>query len=281
MRDELAVLSLRAANFVEPGVSVLALARLAGLHGVVSLQELILLLGDGRFGPAPFYIIGHNTNSLAQVTEALHDGANAVEIDVTAFESNLGQLCVDHAGVTGDAPGRDEAPRFTSFLRGLRTIVEQDPRLALVVFDCKPPAATPAHGQTILANIRSILTPGTKLNVIISVGDVTSSTPYKLNGTTIFDRIAPLLEAREALMIDAQDDPGAVATFFTGMNVGRFCYGEGTSAFFLDDSEKAYRTPIELACWMHAARNGPRFVYAWTINQASHQRLISASAYTG
>lgn len=267
------MLSLRAASFVEPRSSVRALARLAGIRGVVSLRELILLLGDARFGPAPFYVIGHNTNSLAQVRGALSDGANAVEVDVTAFESNLGQLCIDHAGVTGDAPGHDEAPRFAAFLRGLRAIVDQDARLALVVFDCKPPAATPEHGQTALAAIRSILTAGTRLNVIISVGDVTSSTPYKLNGTTIFDRIAPLLEAREGLMIDAQDDPGAVATFFDGRGVERSCYGEGTSFPLLDESAMVYRTPIEQACWMRATRNGPRFVYAWTVNKASHQRL--------
>ena len=57
------------------------------------------------------------------------------------------------------------------------------------------------------------MTDDTGVNVIISVGDVTSSNPYRLDGTSVFDAIAADIGPREGFMIDAQDDPLAVASF--------------------------------------------------------------------
>jgi glycerophosphoryl diester phosphodiesterase len=268
------MLSLRAINYVAPPVGVRSLAQLAGLRGVVSLRELMDLLGQARFGPAPVYLIGHNTNSIAEVRAALAAGANAIEIDVTAYEDNLDALCIDHAGLTGDSPGDPGAPRFSDYLRALRPIADQmGERLALVVFDVKSPAATPAHGRTMLKDIRAILTSGTRLNIVMSVADVTSSTPYKLNGATVFDDIVSTLDPREGLMVDQDDSPDRVASFFRSRGVTRFCYGNGTSFNLSDEGAMVYRTPIEQACWMRATKLGPRFIYAWTVNGTKNQRL--------
>ena len=87
--------NLRNANYVDAPISVRSLAQLAGISGTVSVRELITLLGERQFGPMPLYIIGHNTNSIAEVNDALDAGANAVEVDVTAYESDLSQLCID------------------------------------------------------------------------------------------------------------------------------------------------------------------------------------------
>lgn len=274
--------SLRSANRVIAPVGVRSLAALAGMQDAVSLRELIVLLGPGGFGPTPVYLIGHNTNSAAEVRTALAGGANAVEIDITAYESDLTQLCIDHAGLTGDAPGHDEAPRFADFLRDLRVIADEWPeQLALVVFDCKPPAATPEHGRTMIDAIRRILTVDSDLNIIVSVADVTSSHPYRLDGTSVFDRIAATLGPREGLMIDADDDPEGVAAFFAKLGVTRFCYGNGTSFPVSDEAAMVYRTPIEQACWMRIAHDGPRFVYAWTVNGRANQRLYLRAGVNG
>jgi hypothetical protein len=216
------MLSLRNTNYVDPPVNVRSLAQLAGNTGSISILELITLLGDRRYGLKPFYLIGHNTNSIAKVNASLDSGANALEVDVRAFDYNLNKLCIDHAGLTGDDPGGADAPHLTAFLRDLRLVADAREQLALVIFDCKPPAATPEHGRTLMSSIRSILTIGTNLNIIISVGDVTSSNPYRLNGTSIFDQISSTLGAREGFMIDAQDSPTQVATFFKNLNVTRF-----------------------------------------------------------
>jgi hypothetical protein len=173
-------------------------------------------------------ILGHNTNSIGDVIAALDHGANAIEVDVTAYDFDLNQLCVDHAGLTGDSPGRAGAPGFDDFLKDLRAVASERGELALVVFDCKPPAATPVHGRKILDSIRRILSNDTGVNIIISVGDVTSSNPYRLKGTSVFDDIALDIKAREGCMIDAEDSPDNVAAFFGALGITRWCYGNGT-----------------------------------------------------
>jgi hypothetical protein len=113
------------------------------------------------------------------------------------------------------------------------------------------------------------------------VGDVTSSNPYRLDGTSVFDDIAIDIHAREGLMIDAEDNPDDVAAFFRRLGVTRFCYGNGTSDPFSDEGAMVYRIPIELACWMTVTRNEPRFVYAWTVNDIGDQKLYLCVGVNG
>jgi len=264
---------LRACKYVDPPVTVRALSALVGLRGDISVKQLIELLGPREFGPTPFYILGHNTNKIPDVYEALNHGANALEIDVTAYEFDLNQLCVDHAGLTGNDPGGTAAPRLEDYLRDLNRVAHEHPELALIVFDCKPPAATPALGLVLLASIRQWLTNDTHLNVMISVADVTSSNPYRLDGTTLFDGIRDSIGPREGFMIDEEDNPDAVGTFFGQLGVTRYCYGNGTSSPLSDEGAYVYRLPIERACYTRMVTNAPRFVYAWTVNDHDDQQL--------
>lgn len=273
--------NLRDCNYVNPPIGVRWLAQLVGIKGVISVRELMTLLGTKQFGPAPFYILGHNTNTIGDVITALNQGVNALEVDVTAYEFDLNQLCVDHAGLMGDSPGDSDAPRFSDFLDGLHTVAVNHPNLALIVFDCKPPAATPQHGRTILDTVRARLTHDTKLNIIISVADVTTSNPYRLNGTSVFDEIAQDIGPREGFMIDETDSPDDVAAFFGAKGVMRFCYGNGTSSPVSDEGAMIYRIPIERACWMTVTRNEPRFVYAWTVNDIGDQVLYMQVGVNG
>jgi glycerophosphoryl diester phosphodiesterase len=268
-------------NYVTRPTGVRALAQFVGIKGAVSIRDLIALLGDKHFGPVPLYILGHNTNTINDVVTAIKQGANAIEVDVTAYEFNLNKLCVDHEGIIGDSPGGADAPSFEYFLDGLRDVAIRYPELALVVFDCKPPAATPQLGRTILENVRSRLSNDSRLNIIISVGDVTSSYPYRLDGTTVFDQIASTIGPREGFMIDGEDSPDDVAAFFNARGVNRFCYGNGTSDPFSDEGAMVYRIPIERACWMTVTGNEPRFVYAWTVNDVGDQKLYMRVGVNG
>jgi pyruvate carboxylase len=63
-------------------VGLHSLSELAGMRGPVSGRELMLLLGEASFGSAPLYVIGHNTNSIAEVRTAIAAGANAVDASV-------------------------------------------------------------------------------------------------------------------------------------------------------------------------------------------------------
>src|SRR3954462_9349370 len=77
----------------------------------------------------PFWIIGHNTNTLELVRKAIDEGANALEIDVhdTADE----RWVVSH-----DSPSSD-APELGEFLRQVSGVAREHSALCLVTLDCK------------------------------------------------------------------------------------------------------------------------------------------------
>jgi glycerophosphoryl diester phosphodiesterase len=228
---------------------------------------------DRPFGPEPLWILGHNTNSIEAVHAALDQGANAVEIDVTAYAHDRNALCIDHAGLLGDDPGRASAPAFEPFLRALREVVDRRPELCLVEFDLKPPASRPELGPVLLDAIRDLLTRGTTLSVILSVADVTTSHADRPRGSSVFDRIHGDVRAREGFMIDSDHDIDRVAEFFLNQQVTRFGYGNGTAVPLVDEGMMVYRTPIEKACWMRAVRGAPGFVEAWTVNSVDNLKL--------
>jgi hypothetical protein len=234
------------------------------------------------FGPEPLWVLGHNTNSIEAVNAALDQGANAVEIDVTAYAHDLNALCVDHAGLMGDDPGRASAPAFEPFLRELREVVDRRPELCMVEFDLKPPASRPELGPVLLGAIRDILTRGTTLSVILSVADVTTSHADRPRGSSVFDRIHGDVRAREGFMIDSDHDIDGVAEFFLDkQGVTRFGYGNGTAVPLVDEAMMVYRTPIEKACWMRAVRGAPGFVEAWTVNSVDNLKLYLGLGVNG
>lgn len=216
------------------------------------LVGIEMLTAERAFEPRPFYIVGHNPNSMAQVREALAEGANAIEPDVNVYADRPDELCISHGR------GDDDDPSLVTFLRGLHDLAAQPGSpLALVVFDCKPAVATPAHGERLLNAIRHELTSDLALTIIISVGKIAEG--------AIFDRIGSGLGAREGAMIDAEDDPAAVATFFRNRGIAHACYGNGISVMN-SIVGPFYRRTIEQACMLKAAQFEPRFVYAWSVN---------------
>lgn len=235
-----------------------------------------------RSGPEPLWILGHNTNSIEEVEAALDQGANAVEIDVTAYAHDRDALCIDHAGLTGDDPGRASAPAFEPFLRDLRRLADARPELCLVELDLKPPASRPELGPGLLRTIRDILTGGTTLSLILSVADVTTSHPDRPGGSSVFDHISGDLREREGVMIDYDSDVDGVSDFFANkLRVTRFGYGYGTSVPLLDVGAARYRTPIEKASWMRAARGNPGYVEAWVVNSLENLQIYLGLGVNG
>jgi glycerophosphoryl diester phosphodiesterase len=203
------------------------------------------------FGPRPFYVVGHNPNTIADVKKALHAGANAIEPDVNVFEDHQDQLCISHG------EGEPGAPSLEQFLKDLRQVAQDNHALSLVVFDCKEKVATPGHGTTLLNAIRKFLTHDTQLNIIISVGN--------LSMTAIFDNMMGQLGPREGVMIDEENDPIAVSNFFTIAGVQNQCYGNGISVFNSILGPHV-RPSMERACEFRAEMNRTRFIYVWTVN---------------
>ena len=210
----------------------------------------------------PFYALAHNPNTLEAVRAALDAGANAIEPDVNVYAARPDQLCIGEAGLLGGGSGPG-APSLTEYLTALHQIALERPELALVVFDCKPRAATLELGATLVQTIRSLLTFDTDLNVIISVAS--------LSHTAIFEAIKHDLRPREALMIDQENDPVRIAGFFTNAGVERHCYGNGIS-FLNSILGPNVRPSLERACELRAAAGAPRFTYAWTVDDARLMR---------
>src|SRR5262245_38898031 len=210
---------------------------------------------------------------MEEVWAALDQGANAVEIDVTAYAHDLNALCIDHAGIMGDGPGAASAPAFEPFLHDLRKVVDARPELCLVMFDLKPPASHPKFGPVLISTMRRVLTDDTTLSIILSVANVTAGHADRPDGGTVFDAISGDVRAREGFMIDEDGSVDDVVGFFSKQHVSRIGYGNGTAFPLVDEGARAYRTPIERACWMRVARGRPGFVEAWTVNSQDNLKL--------
>jgi hypothetical protein len=213
----------------------------------------IVVIGQAHFGPRPFYVVGHNPNTLKDAIHAVNTGANGLEPDVQVYEDHPEQLCISHG------TGESSAPSLVTYLDGLHTIAHDHSGLALVVFDCKQEVTSPDHGFELLMAIRKHLTFDNDLNVIISIGNRDD------NQGSFFDRIVDLLGPREGLMIDAENDPGAVSNYFTSRGVTNQGYGNGIS-FMNFVLGPYYRYTLEGACGDRAQAGRPKFIYAWTVN---------------
>src|SRR6476659_9212975 len=116
-------------------VSLKAVAQVFGISVPFSCKQLSATAESGNV-PRPFYIVGHNPNTIPDVIAALDAGANAIEPDVNVYADNEGELCISHS------EGERGAPSLVQFLSSLHDVAIQRPALALVVFDCKEKVAT-------------------------------------------------------------------------------------------------------------------------------------------
>ena len=221
--------------------------------------------GECDSGPRPFYIIGHNPNTIADVNAALDAGANAIEPDVNVYEDRQNELCVSETGLILDTDegGDSDAPSLIKYLIDLHAVALKRPELALVYFDCKPKVATAEHGVTLLNAIRTYLTYDTEVNVIISVSS--------LSETAIFDKIKNDLRPREGVMIDEENDPDAVSKFFTDGKVDNQCYANG-NAFQSPTLSPHLRPSMDKACALRAGRGKIKIIFTWTLADADMMR---------
>jgi glycerophosphoryl diester phosphodiesterase len=231
------------------------------------------LNGTGR---RPFYIFAHNPNTLDDVKTALAQGANALEPDIT--------LAVDHpcrslnpldSLVDWDSSfpmryGSCSDTKFVAWLDGVHKLAF-DNNLALIVFDIKSSAATPANGRMILDAIKTHLNiEGINVYVILSVATK--------DDLAVFDDILKILGQREGVMVDSEDDAGAVVNyFFTRGYRGNIGYGDGTSGI-----GPHLGAAIDGAAWLRATTGFPKSVtYVYTINVVDSMRTFIDAGVDG
>jgi hypothetical protein len=233
--------------------------------------------------PRPFYIFGHNPNTVADAENALKAGANALEPDITLAECK-GDVSVDNL-VDWDSSfpnwgGSCDDTKLSDWLDGVHDLAIKYPSLALVVFDVKSSAATSEYGPIILNAIRTHLNGHgvgshftqriVQLPVIISV-----ATKSDLG---VFDYILSVLDAREGVQVDAEDDAGAVVNYFlTKGYYGNIAFGDGTAVI-----GPKLITAMDGASGLRAAIGYPRAVtYVYTLNNPDSMRLFLDAGVDG
>lgn len=212
----------------------------------------------------PFYLVGHNTNSIDEIREGLAKGINAFEIDIQKDPDN--QLYVAHDPVLPQflvSRGFPVPPRVVPFLTELKQLFDASgDRPALVIFDCK--IDDPELASVLLADVRSHLTDnGATLPVIISVAKLEMAERF-------FPPIRGRLTAREGLMIDQESSPGTAAAHFSKPSVVNACYGDGITTVFGIGApfgpSLANRMDVATA---YVAVANLRFIMPWVVVQSS------------
>jgi glycerophosphoryl diester phosphodiesterase len=204
-------------------VLCIAITAAAGLRA--SAQQ-----GPNGTEKRPFYIIGHNPNTIDDATLAVQNGANMIEPDVIilpvhshdpAFNSNPDGLVVYHDPYleTKWVPLTIEA-----YLDGVHNLAYWYPNLVAIMLDIKPEvAADPNAGQKILDAVRNHLNngkDGVNLYVIYNVGTY--------DDAKILKPILSQLKENEGVQIDGENNALKATALLAGANFGNIGYGDGT-----------------------------------------------------
>jgi hypothetical protein len=214
----------------------------------------------------PFYLLGHNTNSLGEIREGLRSGLNAFEIDV--HRDAAARLYVSHDFVEEPPPRAPNVkpPKLVPFLRELRALAvsPEGAGIALVVIDSKVTSA--AHAVEIAGAVREHLSDdGALLPVIYSV-------PSCEIAKTYFSQIHASLRATEALMIDEEASAADVSRFFGRLGVRRGCYGNGiTTLAGVGLPSPKLVAQLDSAVAFRAVGN-LRFLYPWVLVEPATMR---------
>jgi hypothetical protein len=213
--------------------------------------------------PRPFYAFAHNPNSISDVEEALKNGCNALEPDISKGWCDDYLITWDtDLGVTGCGN-----LSLIDWCDQVNLLAQTHTNLALVVFDIKSPAALDANGTTILDAARNHLNAnGVNLNVIYSTAS--------LDGGEVFNQMLGQLLPREGVQFDDLDDAAdAVNYFFSHGYYDNIGYGDGTSIQY-----GPLTRAMDRAAFLRASVGYPKCVsYAFLIDLAvSMEHFINA-----
>lgn len=216
----------------------------------------------------PFYLIGHNTNTIEMIRHGLRNGLNAFELDINKDQHD--QLYVAHDPVNTAQSGRhyEPPPKIVPFFKELRQLLDspEGRSIALLIFDVK--FAQAGLGQTLLQEVRTHLTEeGTTIPVIFS-------TAFLDDARSLFKGMHDLLTGKEGLMIDQEANASKVAEYFAKHQFPRGCYGDGLTTlppFGIGLPTPNLPSEFDLAVALKALGQ-LTFVYPWVLVQAATMR---------
>jgi glycerophosphoryl diester phosphodiesterase len=209
--------------------------------------------GLGKRILIPFWVIAHRKNDLRDVEGALKGGANALECDV---RWQVNRFVIRH-----DPWFTDQPFDFVKWLKGVRVLAGNYPRLSLVIFDYKDPQE--GRVDAMLRQIREHLTSekdAVPINVVISVGT--------WDGRGALEVVFEDLASHEGVAIDQNVTPQQTSQYFDSrFNQLRVrnrnqAYGNG---IFMAGLEGSRRKQVMDAVALKARDRKIKFVYVWTL----------------
>ena len=233
-------------------VLVLCLAITASLGFRASAQQ-----GPNGTEKRPFYIIGHNPNTVVDAMLAVENGANMIEPDVIILPAgsidpegyyNPTGLVVYHDAylLTKWRPMTLEA-----YLDGVHALAFFHPTLVAIMLDIKTEvAADPNGAQKILDAVRNHLNngrDGVNLYVIYNVGTY--------DDAKILQPILSQLKENEGVQIDGENNALKATALLAGANFGNIGYGDGTLTI-----GPSLPRAIDYGSFLRAATGFPRVI---------------------
>ena len=210
--------------------------------------------------PRPFWIYGHNPNTVDDVNTALKDGANALEPDIRLQDK---KLIVYHG--FPDIYHSDKNLPIDDYFDKVHDIAQANTALSLVAIDIKSTAATAAYGKQIWQSVQDhLLRVGkadeVRLNVLYNVA-------HRDPDGVAFDNITSSLGPREGVQVDSDDDPQAIVNFLQTKGFSNIGYGDGTLGANLIGIGPNTLKAIEYYTYLRADGNEPRTAYGFSISE--------------
>jgi len=207
--------------------------------------------------PRPFYLIGHNPNSVAAAVRCLEAGANALEPDLCFEDGDFHvheRIPLVPAWLLRLFRGSLTLPQYLDGLGAYLARSGRARQLALIAFDLKPPYDFSPDRLADLVRARfGAAFPGTA--ILFTVSDP-AAMPW-LAG------LAP--RPKTAVGVDDRATPEEVEAFFEGRTLP-CTYADGTSIPLLPTT--CWLGPVRRAVALRdsAAARRLSLVYGWTVN---------------
>ena len=202
----------------------------------------------------PFYILGHNPNSLEEAKDFLDSGANALEPDVVHAE---GRYYISHLPKVSYS----DTPTLEEYLAGLRTmLIENQYNLALIVWDIKDTDFDPTHFMSVVkANFSGGVCEGVTM-LITHSDDHAFLNRYRGDYPNV------------GVGVDESDVPPAeLQDIFLAAGQQRFTYADGITTFL---AKPGVYLNITHALRTRFLRNKRSFslVYTWVLSLEGSMR---------
>jgi hypothetical protein len=212
----------------------------------------------------PFYVMGHNTNTMQEVRDAVNAGANAIEPDLN-YDEATDTLIVSHGKISAGRShqAKVEAARFDKYLAELVQFATEPGNgrnLALVYIDSKIEGGR--LGQRTLELVHAAYDrAGLTLPTIYAVGS--------LPMTNFFDTMGPNLRSYEGAIVDEEDNADVVDAVLKSKRVARRSYGDGIAPWLPGPN---VRTSVERGLAIKATSGSIAHVNVWTLVNDSRMR---------